>query len=291
MLDFPTEIACDDSQKEHLFRWETRNVLEAPMERDLALTFNLADQYLRPVLSKRSLEHLEPQFSKAKELLNTKRVESTKKWLDKVRVIPNAFLVQKPILENDIYDDITRAVLDERRVNVNYQSVRSGEKTKNYDFHPFGLIFRDPVHLLIGVKDEDRSKPIPLRLDRMQSITVYEDRPAQIPRNFDIDRFIQAKLGVSYSDNKELVKLKVSGVPLHIIVDTPLSENQKVDYLPGNTALITVDLRITQDFEQWLYANSIEFLGREDSMLEVLEPEYLRERIKSNIKRLSKIYQ
>jgi predicted DNA-binding transcriptional regulator YafY len=260
------------------------------MERDLALTFNLADQYLRPILSKRSLEHLEPHFSQAKELLNTKSVESTKKWLDKVRVIPNSFLVQKPNVANEVFDDITHAVLDERRININYQSVRSGEKTKNYDFHPYGLIFRDPVHLLIGVKDEDRKKIIPLRLDRMKNITVYEDRPAQVPKQFNIDYFIQEKLGVSYSDNKELVKLKVSGVPLHIIVDTPLSANQKVDYLSDNLALITVDLRITQDLEQWLFANSIQFYDREDSLLEVLEPEYLRERVKSSIKRLSRIY-
>jgi predicted DNA-binding transcriptional regulator YafY len=285
------EIDVYKEDKKNLYRWGFRNQLLFLMDRDLALTFNLADQYLRPVLSKRSIEHLEYYFCKARDRLKINE-EGTRKWIDKVRVIPNSLLLQKPQVKDSYYDELTRAVLDERIINLTYQSLGSRGNKKNYDFHPYAIIFRDPVHLLVGVKEGEQGVIRQLRFDRIKKLRVYSDRPSNIPIGFKLEKYISESIGISYGNEPEQLKLRVSGVPLGQISDTPLGKKQSIEYdADTNIGIVTVNLRITQDLEQWLLANSIQFYGREDSLLEVLKPEYLRERIKSNIKRLSKIYQ
>ena len=63
-------IGCDDTVRPFLWWWNADDSIEIPgMGRNTALTFYLAEQYLKPLLPKQSIEHLQSRFKQSSKVM------------------------------------------------------------------------------------------------------------------------------------------------------------------------------------------------------------------------------
>ena len=135
-------IACDDTTRPFQWWWEGGDSIDIPgMGKNSALTFKLAQQYLEPLLPKRSLIHLQPKFKQSKKVLAGKGKEKDRHWINKIRVVPR-MLEQIPAkISTQVQDAVYEALYEEKMLQITYHS-RSKDEITIRRIHPLALIYR-----------------------------------------------------------------------------------------------------------------------------------------------------
>lgn len=267
-------LISDESGKPFKWSFDTAapSTILPMMDMPTALTFELARAYLSPVLPPRVLDHLEPHF---KEARGTLKRDSSKlsAWPNKIRVITRGLSNQRPEVDAEVLEKITEALIEEKVCQIVYQT-RKSDEIDNWDISPLGLVYREPNNYLIA-KVEGKDRVRQLLMHRIKSVEVT-DETIDKPVEFDLDEFIASgEMHVLRSDNPVKLKLFCDKPALAHLLESPLSEDQKVieDEYYGFTIEVTV--ADSQDLRWWLLAQS--------KHLTIVEPESLKDEIRSSL--------
>lgn len=273
-------IACDDSIRPFQWWWADEDSIDIPgMGRNSALTFNLAQQYLDPLLPQNTLKHLQPKFRQSKKVLSGKGREKERKWMDKIRVVPR-LLEQVPAkIPTQVQDNVYQALYEEKMLTITYHSVLI-DMTSNRRIHPLALIYRGiSTELLAYEEEDDQIKRF--ILNRIQKASV-QIQAVKIPQVFNLDKFIQESLGFPGTCQEILFKAKLTGYACTNVIEMPLSKNQSIEKIDVDEIIVTATLRDTIDLTHWI-------LGLSDKIT-VLEPPFLREDIADRIEKMAENY-
>lgn len=276
------QIRCDDTNKPHRWYWDSDTALSIPaMSQYTALTLQLAEKTLKPMLPVQILDHLNPSFSAAGSVLNDNNKRQARSWLKKIRVVPRSIHQISASIPDGLYDTLTKALYEDKQLKITYTSASNTTGIpKEHTIHPYALLFRGPIIELIG-KKVGKADPMRLLLHRMHTAEMLTTRSI-IPTDFDLDSFIKSKLAKPYEG--EAISLKVwirEDAKAHVI-ETPFSEDQIVE--PTNDGfIVAATVRMTIELKWWLLG-----LGER---IEVLEPESLRTDIKDTVVKAAKRYQ
>jgi predicted DNA-binding transcriptional regulator YafY len=279
--DFP--IDCIDTEKPYKWFWTGKDTLAIPaMGQFTALTFHLAEEYLKPLLPAQSLEYLRPNFSTAEHVLEDIDKRRTRRWLKKIRVVPRSLrLIGAPIADG-IYDTITQALYDDKQIEVTYIASSNEKGSPNtYAIHPYALIHRDATTELIGKIDKD-NKIRRWPLHRMQTAHIL-NKISATPRSFDLDEFIESQLAHPLSGKQITLKLWIckEGFGQAHVLETRLSDDQQVEYVDDGL-IVTATVYETIELKWWLLG-----MGQR---VKVLEPSSLRNDIKDTLQAAAKLY-
>jgi hypothetical protein len=107
------------------YRWSfdreaVMNVIPA-LDLPAALTFELANAYLAPILPPRTLSHLQPHFDEAHRTLLGGQSQLSR-WPDRVRVINRGLGSQRPAIDSDAMEAVTEALLRDYQCELTYQA-------------------------------------------------------------------------------------------------------------------------------------------------------------------------
>jgi len=279
--DFP--IDCIDTEKPYKWFWTGKDTLSIPaMGQFTALTFHLAEEYLKPLLPAQSLEYLKPNFSTAVHVLDDIDKRRTRRWLKKIRVVPRSLrLIGAPITDG-IYDTVTQALYDDKQIEVTYIASSNEKGSPNtYSIHPYALIHRDATTELIGKIDNDvKVRRWPLH--RMQTARIL-GKNSVIPRNFNLDEFIESQLAHPFSGKHITLKLWISkeGFGQAHVLETRLSDDQQVESVDDGL-IVTATVYETIELKWWLLG-----MGQR---VKVLEPQSLHDDIKETHQAAAKLY-
>ena len=188
-LSIKFQITCSESRPA-LWHW----MYQAPqmtlpgLDPATALTYELVSRYLAPLLPRRLLTTLEPQFSAARHALNDMKVSAVGRWSSKIAVIPQT----QPLLSPDVAADVTEVVyeslLSNRRFEVSYRAIESA-RPKRYPMNPLGLVLHGGVPYLVGTA-RDYPDPCIFALHRMSNAKPLNE-PSTSPDGFDLDRYVR----------------------------------------------------------------------------------------------------
>jgi predicted DNA-binding transcriptional regulator YafY len=153
-----------------------------------ALTYELVSRYLAPLLPRRLLTTLEPQFSAARHALNDMKASAVGRWSDKIAVIPQTQQLLSPDVAADVTEVVYESLLNNRRFEVSYRAVES-ERVKRYPMNPLGLVLHGSVLYLVGTA-RDYPDPCIFALHRMSNAKAL-DELATVPDGFDLDRYVR----------------------------------------------------------------------------------------------------
>lgn len=158
------------------------------MDPTIVLAYQLAEQYLRPLLPPSLLTQLAPHFHQAQRVLEAMPDNPLSQWPDRVRVLPRRLPLIAPDIPVEIVDGVCRGLLQGRCLSVRYRS-RQKETVHDYPrIHPLGLILRDEIaHLLCRFWRYPNLHQ--LVLHRLEAVKVL-DTPVEIPLDFDLDRYL-----------------------------------------------------------------------------------------------------
>ena len=274
------KIYCDESVRPFEWWWDSDDSIDIPgMGRNSALTFNLAKQYLDPLLPQNTLKHLQPKFRQSKKILSGKGREKEKNWIDKIRVVPR-LLEQIPAkISTQVQEAVYQALYEERMLKITYHAVLS-EKISTRRIHPLALLYRGlTTELLACEENDDQVKRF--ILNRINKATVLI-QSIKKPEKFNLDNFIQEDLGFPGSCKEIKFKARLTNFACTNVIEMPLSKFQKIEKINDDEIIVTADVRDTVDLTHWIFS-----LG---SHITVLEPEFLKENIAQMITQMGENY-
>lgn len=251
-----------DSSKPQGWSWQAdAQQLDLPtMEPQAALVFHLAEKYMQALLPASTAKHLAPWFSMAHKVLDNQG-NGLSAWREKVRVLPPGQPLHAPMMQPEVQEIVTKALLWDRALMVTYRSRNQSEKA--YKANPLGLVVRDHViYLVCTLRNYDDAKL--LALHRIQHAEVLED-PARKPNGFELDQYIrEGRLGwpVGGGNKIKLVADFAKDAALTFI-ERPLDLNQVVEEIDDKTVRLTAEVADTRELRTWLlgFGNAVTVLS------------------------------
>jgi len=244
-----------------------------------ALTWQLIEQYLEPVLPASVKREAEGQFRAAREVLNASCAHQLQRWRSRVRLLGRGLPLQPPEIDPAVLAALHSALLESRQLGVEYRA-RQAARSKTMRVNPLGLVIREPVYYLIGTAN-DYSDVIQLALHRFDSAEVLPE-PVSEPAGFDLDRYIEDG-GFLYPHGSKIdLVVCFDAYTAQHLREAPLSARQTVSELPDGRVEIRARVLDSQHLQWWL-------MGFGDKA-EVIAPPALRNALRDQFARLQQRY-
>lgn len=242
-----------------------------------ALSFILAEPYLKQVLPGHAFRQIKPQFEEAKSSL--KKFSGTMSvWPDRIRVLPETKQLLPPEQCEATWEIITEALLQNKQLAVSYAS-RSHQDTKQLNLTPLALVAKGATHYLVATAN-DYTTPYIYALHRIADVRLT-DALCPDNSNFDIDDFLR-NFGWGHSGDIELIA-DISESIASRLQETPISHQQEIHGPADNgryrlTAIVPDD----QETRWWVYGLN--------EHIRVEAPEHWVEEFASKAKTMAKLY-
>lgn len=267
-------LQSDDSSRP--FRWyfgKDANLSIIPsIDSSTALTFQLARDYLGPVLPPRILQKLQPHFDVAQKTLD--RQGELARWPGRVRVITRGLAVQVPEVAPEVLEVVAEALLGDFQCKLTYQGRRWPEP-QTIIVHPLGLVFRSPnIYLVCVIEGREGIRQLVLhRATNAELLPFSAER-----RDFDLDEYINSgNMGLLLSQEPIKIRLRCDKPVLNHLLESPLGDDQNTTDLNDEQFELTATVSDTQDLRWWLTAQA--------RHLDIVEPLWLREEISNELKK------
>lgn len=176
---------------------------------------------------------------------------------------------------------VLEALKDLRLVNFDYKPYRKESSTHYFNFQPHALKMFERRWYLIGRYHKTHRT---FALDRMTNVVLQEENFKRDPK-FDLEKMFSGSYGIIVEDIPvESIWLKVEAHQANYLRSLPLHRSQmELNSKSEDYAIFA--LRVRPTFDLWQKILSF------GSAVEVLKPESLREEMREEVRRMSKMYQ
>ncbi len=255
---FPIEL--NDDKSVHYWKWIEGASIDLPsLAVTDALSLQLVEETLRPLLPTSMVRGLEVRFREAEKILAVMSKDNLKARLaSKVRVVSPSLPLIPPVVDPKILETVQDALLADLQVDVVYENRQ--RISKNIRLHPLALVARGATTYLIATAREyDEVRLYALHRIREASRTTY---PVKHPSDFDLDAYIQK--GNAHFGNGKSIRLVawIQDELARILEETPLAEDQELIEEDGATKL-TATVQDSWQLSWWImsYGDSIEVVS------------------------------
>lgn len=271
-------IACNNTQKPYGWYWLPGSHMDfSSIELTDAVSLSLAEQLLKQMLPAPLLASLHPKFEQARKKLATLDGHPMAKLTKKVRYVPTSLDLRPPALRDSILTLIQEALINERQVEVRYASFN--DHPRDFTLNPLSLIQRGTVPYLIATADPYEDPRI-YAIHRFGKVQVLESK-TKLPRDYSVDQYIEK--GFMHFGSADQIKLKarLSDELATYLSETPISENQRVNFRHGSYQL-EATIHDTWQLHFWILSQG--------ANIEILAPSALRDSVAEQLKRASQQY-
>ncbi len=244
----PLQMTDDPSPR---YYWpECANVELVPGHDDYsALTWNLLESYLAPLLPESMAREAQPVFDTARRYLEDAGRTQVLDWRQRVRMIPRAFGLHPPTIDASVQEAVYSALWHKDQVRVRYLS-RSNNEIRTFDLHPHGLVVREGIFYLVARVDGYDD----IRHFALHRIESADDpgRRAELDPDFDLDAYIRDG-GFSYVAGEEIdLVLRFESAIGHHLLEARLNAEQISSTLADGRLEIRARLLDTLQLRWWL---------------------------------------
>jgi len=145
-------IACNDKGMPYGWYWMNGEPADLPgVSITDAISLNLIEEFLRPLVPAAMLATLEARFRQAKKKLEELSVDNkAARWIDKVRYVPPTLALIPPIITEGILEIIQEGLLTEKQIALRYHKP-SSSTPHDLILHHWGLpnAEQQPIWLLL----------------------------------------------------------------------------------------------------------------------------------------------
>lgn len=245
--DFP--LASDASKPQGWWWKKDAAIIDIPrLSPQVALTFRMVEEHLKPLLPESTINVLQPWFDAAKNVLGHSGIPLGK-WPDKVRVLPKGMPLLPPSIDPLIQSRVYDALLEERWLRIGYRA-RGEKSARVHEVNPLAVVQRGALIYLVGTVGR-HANPVLMLLHRMTSAELL-DRAAVHIEGFDLDQFIaQGELNYRLGPPIQLV-VEFSPDAAIVLFETPLSQDQTVEVLSDQWVRIRASIPDTRELKAWV---------------------------------------
>lgn len=235
-----------------------------------ALSLQLLQRFLRPVLPVATTRQLEPVFELAARKLESQADRnSLGRWVKQVAVIEPGLSVVPAAIDPAALQTIQEALLAQEKVEVEY--ARAGEQQAHKRMlNPLGLVQCGAITYLVATTPR-HTNPIVYAMHRVAGARrLYE--PATLPKGFSLQDFIDQG-GLQFGETRPIrLKAWVSNMLGNQLAETKLSASQQLT--PAEDGFIlTASLTYSWRLRWWILSKTgdIEVLSPSDFRKEIGE--------------------
>jgi predicted DNA-binding transcriptional regulator YafY len=259
----PIASDADKGTKPYGWFWLAEaNALDVPlMSPQAALTFQMAEQFLRELLPPAAIEHMSPHFRRARAVLGGLHREGLATWPEKVRVYGRGQPLLPPDTDPEVLDVVYSALLRDRCLHATYRS-RGSDEARQRLVNPLGLVLRERIAYLACTLDGGVEVRC-LRLHRMTAAWLANEERS-VPAGFTLDGFVAAGgAGFRLGERSLAIELRVANNVLLTLQETPLSLDQQLERLDDGRTGVRATVADTLDLRGWIksYGELIEVVG------------------------------
>jgi predicted DNA-binding transcriptional regulator YafY len=277
---FPRRIEVDDSKASYEYRLPQNHRKYSNMSPIEAVCLELAFDYLFPLLPNKSMDPVMPYLREAEEILKQNSATKMKNWKSKVLTLNEGLQLMPAKVNDGVLENIHAALWDGATVLASYMS-KGKSWPSEYELHPAGLVYRGRISYLVCSFANDTKKIIYLPLQRFQWVKLLDG--ISVHKNKKIKNLAKDIMGFRLNPNKINVELKFSKMAGSHLIETPLSDDQKIT--PTKDGFLKVKASVTDDMELRFWIR-----GFGDSV-EVLKPKKLRDEFKQISRRMVRLYE
>lgn len=275
-------IICHDQAKPYQWSLNANNLSLKQLDTPSALALHLVETQVRNLLPQSVADQVKPLFAAAHQHLDGLQHNGLANWAKVVRTLPNGKALQPAAITENIWRQVTEALLNKQQLHVTYLSRSRGEH-KHLLLNPMGLVSRYTVTYLVAGVD-GYSDPRQFALHR---ILVAErlEIPAQQPPDFNLDDYI-ATGAFALRQNTENVELIADIHPQQawLLNETPLSSQQKITPLPDSDwCRLQAAVPLDQETLWWIFGLN--------ERIRVYAPQVWVDKIRESVNRMQMFYQ
>ncbi|MDO6765909.1 YafY family protein [Agarivorans sp. 1_MG-2023] len=277
-------LIVDESSKP--YRWsltaEYSSSLPA-IDTATSLAFALAEPFLKRQLPNAALSLITRETNQAKRHLNALQQNELSKWRSKVRTIPDGLQFVLPEINQQVWQQLSDALLHEQQVKVSYYS-RKKSKERELILNPLGIVNKSKCSYLVAIV-EGYETPTIYALHRFRKAQVQAESCAS-PADFNLDEYLQSgALGWSESPQAHVMLIANISSELAITLkEAPISDSQKIQRDKQEPRPYRLMAKVPNNKETlwWLFSLN--------SRIHVLEPDCWVNEIKKTIEELADAY-
>ena len=278
---FPA-IVCNDKGQPFGWHWAKGTAVPIPgISLPEAVSLQILDETLKPLLPKWVLEVIEPRLHLAQAMLASRKDQtSAARLADKVRSIMPTQPLLPPNIQPQVLEVVQEALFQEQQLTASYLRMGSTEP-KEYTLHPVALVQRGVASYLAATAYDYED----IRFYALHRIQQAEPtgQPATIPPDFDIDRY-EAKGHFQFGNGKTLkLKAQVSQWLARILDETPLSDDQTLRADGDEQYKLAATVQDTWQLRWWLLSQG--------PGLQVLRPKRLKQEIYETLSEAVQLYE
>lgn len=275
-------IVCNDKGMPYGWYWMNGEPADLPgLSITDAVSLNLIEEFLRPLVPSAMLETLEARFKQAKKkLAELADVNLAARWVEKVKYVSPSLNLIPPKIHGGVLEAVQEGLLAERQIKVRYNKP-SSLQVHELILHPLGLAQRGSVSYLVATA-YDYSDIRLYAIHRIEEVILLDD-PIVRPDHFSLEDYISGGALQFGSGVPIDLKARVSKSLAAILEETPLSAGQTLSP-DGENFLLSATVLDSWQLGWWILSQG--------SNIEVVEPWQLRqktiERLTTALSRYSK---
>lgn len=260
-------LQCNDASIPYGWRWGSAPVELPGVTLAEALSLQIVEETLKPLLPGSMLRTIQHRLTLAKAKLAALSDQNpSARWADMVASVPPMLPMMPPIVEEEILDTVQNALLSGEQIFAVYKRILGD--AKELTLHPLGMVLRGGVTYLVATANDYVDVRL-FALHRFESARrSYE--LAKVPKGFRLASYLDTgALQFGSGGVVRLVARISDGLAGHL-QETPLAPSQKLKPTEGGMQL-TVSIPDTWQLHWWILSQG--------ATIVVLSPESLRERI------------
>lgn len=279
-------LQCNDKGMPYGWYWQPEQSAALPgVTLGEALTLQLVEHSIRPLVPRCMLKSLEPRFNEAHQKLKSlARSKGAASWVEKVASVQPSLQLLAPDIPLESLEQIQQALLEERQVQVRYRSLQKG-KTGWLELNPLGLVQRGLVTYLVATAVPYSDVRL-YALHRCLEANVLE-RPCQVPEGFSLTGYIDS--GALQFGGPRTIQMVawVDAALSQRLEETPLSDDMALHSQVRGGALLTATVKDSWELMWWLLSQAGSIYIQEpaslrSAMLERLQQGLDLARLRSN---------
>lgn len=271
-------LECNDAGIPYGWRWGSASVELPGVTLAEALSLQIVEETLKPLLPSSVLRTVQPRFEQAKSKLAALAEQSpAAAWAGRVMSVPPTLPVLPPAVDEELLDLVQTALLNSEQIEATYQGF--SDEPKALHLHPLGLVVRGAVTYLVATAFDYADVRL-YALHRFQSVgRTYA--AANRPKGFELAQYVDE--GALQFGNGKALKLvaRIDESLAKHLAETPLSSNQKIKQI-DNAYELSASVVDSWQLLWWVLSQG--------GAIEIVSPTALRNRVVSSLKEALKNY-
>lgn len=269
-------IACNDKGMPYGWYWMNGEPADLPgVSITDAISLNLIEEFLRPLVPAAMLATLEARFRLAKKKLEELSVDNkAARWIDKVKYVPPALALIPPKITEGVLEVIQEGLLAEKQIAVRYHKP-SSSTPHDLILHPLGIAQRGAVTYLVATA-YDYSDVRLYAAHRIEAASLLEEDVTK-PAGFSLDAYVAAGALQFGSGERIVLTARINQILASIVDETPLSTNQQITTEGADRFLLNARVLDSWQLRWWILSQG--------ANIEILSPPDLREKTRETLHR------